>query len=214
MRKKPVRKKMEPQIAGAKQALRDELARAERTLEKNVAHATPKLGRPTDYRPEYCDALREHMRQGNSFESFGAEVRCGKRTLYLWAEAHEDFMQATQEGRQLCAKFYEGLGKMMASGQLRRIVKEEPVLDAQHQPVLDPKTGQVLKRYEYAPAQGNAAAWIFLTKNLIGWRDKRDIAFEGVPGGQPIQIQSVESMTDEELKAELKVLARKVLEDE
>jgi hypothetical protein len=170
-------------------------------------------GRPTTYRPEYCDMLIEHMKQGFSFRSFGSKVAAGRATLYQWVDANAEFADAAQKGREACSTYYENLGKMMATGQLRRIAKEEPVLNDRGEPVIDPNTGLVLKRYEYAPTQGNAAAWIFLTKNLLGWRDKADVAFEGVPGGTPIQFKNATELTDEQLKAEIKALAQKALEE-
>ncbi len=211
--KKRDKRTLDEKLAEDKAATQRELdERAAKTKGKLVVAPKP-MGRPPDYRPEYCSALERHMRGGNSFESFGAEAGCGKATLYRWAENYPDFRESAQKGRQLCAKFYEELGKMMATGQLRRISKEEPILDDEYRPIIDPATGQVMKRYEYAATQGNAAAWIFLTKNMLGWRDKRDVAFEGVPGGSPIQVRNVTEMTDAELDQELKALARKILEE-
>jgi hypothetical protein len=57
------------------------------------------VGRPSKYKPEYCDQLREHMAQGFSLESFGGVVKVCRATLYEWAEVHPDFSDAIKEGK-------------------------------------------------------------------------------------------------------------------
>lgn len=57
---------------------------------------------------------------------------------------------------------------------------------------------------------GNVTAWIFLAKNMVGWRDKRDLEISGKEGG-PINFAN---QSDEDLKTELKRLmeeAKKVI---
>ena len=166
------------------------------------------VGRPSLYRPEYCKMVIDHMKLGNSFESFGAVIGCHRDTLYAWEKVHPEFSDSKKEGKELSLKFYEDMGKMIATGQLRRVASEEPVLDSNERPVIDPGTGQVMKRITYAPANANPAAWIFLMKNLHGWRN--EIGISG-PGGGPIAIKPVEGMTDEELQAKVKEYARKAL---
>lgn len=63
--------------------------------------------RPTDYKPEYCEKLVKHMADGWSFESFGAEVGCGKNTLYEWRRANPEFDDAFNEGRSKHLKWME-----------------------------------------------------------------------------------------------------------
>lgn len=53
------------------------------------------FGRPTDYRPEFCDKIIELGAQGCSIVEFAAELGCtSKQTLFNWAAAHPDFMEA------------------------------------------------------------------------------------------------------------------------
>lgn len=54
------------------------------------------VGRPTDYKPEYCQKLLEHMSKGLSFESFAGLIGVHKGTLYDWCEAHEEFGEAKE----------------------------------------------------------------------------------------------------------------------
>lgn len=97
-------------------------------------------GRPTDYRPEYCDLLIAHNKQGLSFESFGAVVGAGRATLYSWAEKHEEFRDAKEKGRSHLVNFYEQVVRNVAMG----IVPDAP-------------PGTLVTR-------GNAAAAIYLMK--------------------------------------------------
>ena len=39
------------------------------------------FGRPTQYEDKFCQMLVEHMSEGFSFESFGAECKAGKTTI-------------------------------------------------------------------------------------------------------------------------------------
>ena len=68
------------------------------------------VGRPTKYRPEYCQMVIDHMAKGYSFEAFGADVDCGKDTLYEWAKVHPEFSDAVEKGRIRSLKFWETLG--------------------------------------------------------------------------------------------------------
>lgn len=49
--------------------------------------------------------------------------------------------------------------------------------------------------------KGKAAAWIFMVKNMMGWRDKKDVNVGGQPDGVPVV-----TMTRDERLAEIKRL--------
>ena len=67
-------------------------------------------GRPTLYRPEYCEQVIDHMAQGLSFEAFAGRVGVTKRTLYDWVEAHPEFLEAKQLAYERCRIFWEQKG--------------------------------------------------------------------------------------------------------
>lgn len=69
-----------------------------------------KVGRPTKYKPEYCQMLVEHMKQGFSFECFGAVIDCSEDALYDWKNLHKEFSEAYKKGRMYSMKFWEDLG--------------------------------------------------------------------------------------------------------
>ncbi|MEY2703414.1 MAG: Salicola phage CGphi29 [Bacteroidota bacterium] len=57
------------------------------------------FGRPTKYRPEYCQKLIEHMKKGFSFKTFAAEVDVTESTLAQWVLENQDFSNAKELGR-------------------------------------------------------------------------------------------------------------------
>lgn len=67
------------------------------------------VGRPTTYKPEYCQMLIEHMSQGFSFENFGlsCKPKVHRGTLYDWIDAHEEFADAKKIGHEGRLKHYE-----------------------------------------------------------------------------------------------------------
>lgn len=76
-------------------------------------------GRPTDYKPEYCAMLIEHMRNLHSFESFGADIGVHRDTLYEWCKKHKDFSDARKRGRTVLLKGMENIGKGLFTGKIK-----------------------------------------------------------------------------------------------
>jgi hypothetical protein len=77
------------------------------------------FGRPTKYRPEYCEALVDHMAQGLSFESFAGTIGVCDDTLRYWCDKFPDFSHARKLGTQANRIFWEKLGIQGATGQLQ-----------------------------------------------------------------------------------------------
>lgn len=59
------------------------------------------------YRPEYCEMLIAHMSKGFSYDTFAADVHCGRQTLYDWEKVHPDWKEAKQEAIECAQKFFE-----------------------------------------------------------------------------------------------------------
>lgn len=157
------------------------------------------VGRPTKYEERYCKMLVEHCKGGNSFESFATKCGVSPQTLYTWQTVYPEFLDARKEGWGWLNKFYEDTGKLLATGGLRRLISEEPMLDSRGQPIPDPeKPGEYLMRREYEAVHGNSTAWIFLCKNMLGWKDKREITFgDQDPEGGDDGEQSVDDLLKE-----------------
>jgi hypothetical protein len=180
----------------------------------------PKGGRPTLYRPEFCQDIVEHMKLGNSVESFGAYLgtKYGARyavhrdTIYAWENAHQEFSDAINGGRAYSLKFYEDLAKSGMSGNLRRLKSETPILGPDGKPVLAPD-GTLVTKKEYEPATFNASSWIFTMKNRFNWRDRLEHSGE-VKNGASVGDALVSIFKDPKLAAAAKQIAEKLVEGE
>ena len=76
-------------------------------------------GRPTKYKPEYCEKVIEHMGQGLSFESFAGTIGVNQDTLHEWCKRHEEFSESKKIGREKSRIFWEKLGIDGATGRLQ-----------------------------------------------------------------------------------------------
>jgi hypothetical protein len=115
------------------------------------------LGRPTLYKPEYCQMLIDHMAQGFSFESFAAVTNTTRETLYHWCDSQPDFLHAKKEATMHCMMFWEKLG-------INNVLNIEEQYD----------------RFERRSKSLNSAVWIFNMKNRFKWTDRVE-----VQGGDP-----------------------------
>ena len=127
------------------------------------------MGRPTDYKPEYCDLVIEHMATGLSFESFAGLVRASKQTIYDWANKNPEFLDAKDIGFELNRLYWEKMGR-------------------DHITHTDSK-------FESTPKL-NSSVYIFNLKNRFPkeWRDRTESAVD-----VKIDSKQLESMTDGEL---------------
>lgn len=76
-------------------------------------------GRPSKYKPEYCEMLLDHMEGGLSFRSFAGAVRVNFDTVYEWAKKHEEFSDAKRQGEALEELFLEKTGRAGMLGKLK-----------------------------------------------------------------------------------------------
>jgi hypothetical protein len=68
------------------------------------------VGRPSEFKQEYCDQLINHMASGLSFEAFAGFLSVSKQTLYNWADANPEFLDAKRIGTEKCRLYWEKLG--------------------------------------------------------------------------------------------------------
>ncbi len=69
-------------------------------------------GRPTIYKPEYCEKVIELLKEGASIEEIGLELNCGYKTVYEWMERHPDFAQAIKTGRDYSKGWWYKQGRI------------------------------------------------------------------------------------------------------
>jgi len=127
------------------------------------------VGRPTDYKPEYCKMLIEHMASGLSYQSFAAIVDCWEQTLYNWETDYPEFLDAKRTGFVKNRLFWEKLGTA-------------------HITHTDSK-------FESSPKL-NSTVYIFNMKNRFPkeWRDRTEVKQE-----VKITSKELEEMSDEDL---------------
>jgi hypothetical protein len=68
------------------------------------------FGRPSLYRPEYCEMLVKHMASGLSFDTFAAVIDVNLDTLYEWAKVHPAFSEAKKTAFLKNLHFWEMQG--------------------------------------------------------------------------------------------------------
>lgn len=153
---------------------------------KKVAKVAPAaetinpVGRPSKYKPEYCEQLLKHMSEGLSFESFAGVIEVSNKTLYAWAEQFPEFLHAKEIGTDKSRIFWESLG-------INHIINKS---DSESTAGMG---GSSKSR------SLNASVWIFNMKNRFQWRDKQ-------PGEADVVVNNLTTLSDEEIDARLEKL--------
>lgn len=75
------------------------------TMDKNP------IGRPTDYKPEYCQQAIELGKQGKSWTQIAASFDVSRSTLYLWKDSHPEFSDALDAARSYAQAWWEDIGQ-------------------------------------------------------------------------------------------------------
>lgn len=76
-------------------------------------------GRPTKFKPEYCQMLEDHMAEGYTFESFAGLIGVNFDTLYEWCKVHANFSESKNKGRPKQLLANEKMLKEIAKGKIR-----------------------------------------------------------------------------------------------
>lgn len=109
-RSKPVTKKAKPSSKPKRQTK----SAAEGIAPVWVKQQKPEgyvFGRPTDYRPEFCEQVIEWGKQGKSKTWMAASLDVCKVTFYNWEQTHPDFMNATTRAMAYSQKWWEDAGQ-------------------------------------------------------------------------------------------------------
>ena len=69
------------------------------------------VGRPSLYKPEYCDMVVELGKEGHSLTATAAILGFPKATLQGWGQAHEDFAAALTRAQELSQLWWEEQGR-------------------------------------------------------------------------------------------------------
>jgi transposase-like protein len=68
-------------------------------------------GRPTSYRPEYCEAVVEYGRKGKSLAWMAAQFDVNKDTIHEWIKVHPEFSDAMARARVHSQAWWEDFGQ-------------------------------------------------------------------------------------------------------
>lgn len=71
-------------------------------------------GRPTLYKPEYCEMVVEKMAEGYTQVGFAGSIRVSEATIYNWANEHPEFFEALKIGKAVSAYYWETGAKRVA----------------------------------------------------------------------------------------------------
>lgn len=66
-----------------------------------------KVGRPEQYREEYCEDIVEFMAEGKSVTQWAARVGVLRCTVYEWAKRHPEFATALSLGKQAAEAIWQ-----------------------------------------------------------------------------------------------------------
>lgn len=69
------------------------------------------VGRPTDYRAEFCERVIELGKEGKSKAQMAARLGVCRMTLENWTQNHPEFMDAINRARELSQDWWEEKGQ-------------------------------------------------------------------------------------------------------
>lgn len=76
-----------------------------------MSKAVAKVGRPTKYKPEYCEEVIELGRAGKSQVQIAVALNIPRTTLLSWADQHEEFSTALTCAKECEQSWWEDKGQ-------------------------------------------------------------------------------------------------------
>lgn len=75
-------------------------------------------GRPSKYKPEYCQLLIDHCAKGYSYDAFAGSVGVDVDTLYEWEKVHAEYSEAKKIAWSKSRHFWENIGLHGMTGKI------------------------------------------------------------------------------------------------
>lgn len=72
-------------------------------------------GRPSLYKPAYCEELIQFLAEGYSITAFAGEIGVGRRTVFDWLEKHKEFAEAYEIAKPKAVLHWERAFKEFAT---------------------------------------------------------------------------------------------------
>lgn len=136
--KKPATRKAPAKKPAVQKAAKKKSVRRERKPKKKVAAPKKKVakkkaapikrkpktkakpvGRPTRYQKRFATELPAMFKNGESVAEVCVELGICKQTFYTWTEAHPEFLDAYNKGRELSEAWWHKIGRANATGRMR-----------------------------------------------------------------------------------------------
>jgi len=70
------------------------------------------MGRPTKYKPEFCDTVVELGALGKSKAQMAAAIGCSRMSIDEWCKEHKEFSDAIARARDLAMAWWEDQGQL------------------------------------------------------------------------------------------------------
>jgi len=142
--------------------------------EESEQEAPAKTGRPTLFKPEYCEQAEKLCRLGATDLELADFFNVDVRTIYRWAQAHDAFCQSLKSGKAASDERVERSLYNRAIGYSFDAVKifmpagaKEPVFAAYK---------------EHVPPDTTAGIFWLKNRRSEQWRDKREVEHSGAIG--------------------------------
>jgi hypothetical protein len=150
---------------------------------KRSGNSMTERGRPTDYRPEFCQKALELCQSGATDQELAEYFETSARSLYRWKLEHPEFCQALKAGKEFADERVERSLYAKAIGYTFDAVKIFMPAGAD---------GPVYAPYrEHVPPDTSAAMFWLKNRRAGNWRDKLDHELSGKDGG-PVQFERIE----------------------
>lgn len=85
-------------------------------------HKVRPIGRPSKYKREYCDFIKEKGRTGMTLEMIAEEIGVHRDSLKEWAAVHPEFSAAMRQAKQSQEVFMQKMGMKGMMGQIKGFV--------------------------------------------------------------------------------------------
>ena len=125
-------------------------------------------GRPTNYRPEYCERVIEMGREGFSVAQMASRLDTSKQTLLRWVDANPEFRDAMEIARSHSQAWWEAMGQ-----------------------------ANLIMPKDSGTFQGSVWSRSMAARFPDDWRENKGVELTGANGG-PIETKSTVTMTPEE----------------
>ena len=125
-------------------------------------------GRPTDYKPEYCDLVFKLCLLGATDEEMADVLGVATSTFYKWKKEIPAFSEAINNGK---VKADAEVAEKLRNRALGYSCEEEKVVIIDGQP-------QIIKTTKHYPPDATSAIFWLKNRKSDKWREKQEVKIE------------------------------------